>query len=128
MSYQYHSYLKEVLKSKPKSFRQFYWNWNEKALKILEKVGRAFEVPVVTDIHTLEDAEKAAHYVDVLQIPALLVKQTDLLVAAAKANKFINLKKGQFMSPESMQFAVQKVKNSQQNIWITDRGTQFGYQ
>ena len=102
---------------------------DEKALKILEKVNMAFEVPTVTDIHSEEDAEMAAAYVDVLQIPAFLVRQSDLLVAAAKTNKFVNLKKGQFMSPESMQFAVQKVKDSgNQNAWITDRGTQFGYQ
>ena len=102
---------------------------DEKALKILEKVSKAFDVPTVTDIHSEEDAEMAAVYVDVLQIPAFLVRQTDLLVAAAKTNKFVNLKKGQFMSPESMQFAVQKVKDSgNQNAWITDRGTQFGYQ
>lgn len=101
---------------------------DDKALKILEKVGNAFEVPTVTDIHSEEDAAMAAAYVDVLQIPAFLVRQTDLLVAAAKTKKFVNLKKGQFMSPESMQFAVQKVKDSgNQNAWITDRGTQFGY-
>ena len=102
---------------------------DEKALKILEKVGKAFEVPTVTDIHQREDAEKAAQYVDVLQIPAFLVRQTDLVVAAAKTGKFVSLKKGQFMSPESMQFAVQKVKDSgNNNAWITDRGAQFGYQ
>ena len=102
---------------------------DEKALKILEKVGKTFEVPTVTDIHQREDAEKAAQYVDVLQIPAFLVRQTDLVVAAAKTGKFVSLKKGQFMSPESMQFAVQKVKDSgNNNAWITDRGAQFGYQ
>ncbi|RPG66574.1 MAG: 3-deoxy-8-phosphooctulonate synthase [Flavobacteriaceae bacterium TMED42] len=102
---------------------------DEKALKILEKVSKAFEIPTVTDIHSEKDAEMAAAYVDVLQIPAFLVRQTDLLVAAAKTGKFVNLKKGQFMSPESMQFAVQKVKDSgNENAWITDRGTQFGYQ
>ena len=102
---------------------------DEKALKILEKVGKTFEVPTVTDIHQREDAEKAAQYVDVLQIPAFLVRQTDLVVAAAKTGKFVNLKKGQFMSPESMQFAVQKVKDSgNNNAWVTDRGAQFGYQ
>jgi len=85
---------------------------DEKALKILEKVGQSFDLPTLTDIHNEQDAEKAAAYVDVLQIPAFLVRQTDLLVAAAKTNKFVNLKKGQFMSPESMQFAVQKVKDS----------------
>lgn len=102
---------------------------DEKALKILEKVGRELEVPTLTDIHKEEDAALAAAHVDVLQIPAFLVRQTDLLVAAAQTNKFINLKKGQFMSPESMRFAVQKVKDSgNEKIWITDRGTQFGYQ
>lgn len=102
---------------------------DEKALKILEKVGKNFDLPTVTDIHQVEDAEMAANYVDVLQIPAFLVRQTDLLVAAAKTKKYINLKKGQFMSPESMEFAVQKVKDSgNKNAWITDRGTQFGYQ
>jgi 2-dehydro-3-deoxyphosphooctonate aldolase (KDO 8-P synthase) len=95
----------------------------------MEKVSKTFEVPTVTDIHSEEDAEMAAAYVDVLQVPAFLVRQTDLLVAAAKTGKFVNLKKGQFMSPESMQFAVQKVKDSgNENAWITDRGTQFGYQ
>ena len=102
---------------------------DEKALKILEKVGKTFEVPTITDIHNEDDAARAAGYVDVLQIPAFLVRQTDMLVAAAKTKKFVNLKKGQFMSPESMQFAVQKVKDSgNKNVWITDRGTQFGYQ
>ena len=102
---------------------------DEKALQILEKVGKTFDLPTVTDIHSTGDAEMAAEYVDVLQIPAFLVRQTDLIVAAAKTSKFVNLKKGQFMSPESMQFAVQKVKESgNENAWITDRGTQFGYQ
>ena len=102
---------------------------DEKALQVLEKVGKTFEIPTVTDIHSTADAEMAAHSVDVLQIPAFLVRQTDLVVAAAKTNKFVNLKKGQFMSPESMQFVVQKVKeNGNDNAWITDRGTQFGYQ
>ena len=102
---------------------------NEKALKILEKIGKGFNLPTITDIHQLEDAELASNYVDVLQIPAFLVRQTDLLIAAGKTKKFINLKKGQFMSPESMQFAVDKIKSTgNKNIWITDRGTQFGYQ
>ena len=102
---------------------------DEKALQVLEKVGKTFEIPTVTDIHSTADAEMAAQSVDVLQIPAFLVRQTDLVVAAAKTNKFVNLKKGQFMSPESMRFVVQKVKeNGNDNAWITDRGTQFGYQ
>ena len=102
---------------------------NEKALQILQKVGQTFDVPTVTDIHEVEDAALAANYVDVLQIPAFLVRQTDLVVAAAKTGKYINLKKGQFMSPESMVHAVKKVTDSSNdNVWITDRGTMFGYQ
>lgn len=100
-----------------------------KALKILQKVSETFDVPTVTDIHEVTDAQKAAEYVDVLQIPAFLVRQTDLVVAAAQTGKVVNLKKGQFMSPESMQHAVQKVKDSgSDKAWITDRGTMFGYQ
>ncbi len=102
---------------------------DEKALKILQKVGTAFNVPTVTDIHEVSDAAKAATYVDVLQIPAFLVRQTDLVVAAAKTGKVVNLKKGQFMSPSAMKHAVQKVKDSDNHkVWITDRGTMFGYQ
>lgn len=102
---------------------------DEKALKILEKVSKTFGVPTVTDIHTNEDAAMAAAYVDVLQIPAFLVRQTDLVVAAAKTGKTVNLKKGQFMSPESMQHAVQKVLDSHNDlVMVTDRGTMFGYQ
>ncbi|MDA0880063.1 MAG: 3-deoxy-8-phosphooctulonate synthase [Bacteroidetes bacterium] len=102
---------------------------DEKALKILQKVSNTFDIPVVTDIHEISDAHMAAEYVDVLQIPAFLVRQTDLIIAAAKTGKVINLKKGQFMSPESMSFAVQKVHDSgNPNAWITDRGTFFGYQ
>ena len=102
---------------------------DEKALKILRKVSETFNVPIVTDIHEVSDAAMAAEYVDVLQIPAFLVRQTDLVVAAAKTDKVVNLKKGQFMSPESMQHAVNKVKDSgSDKAWITDRGTMFGYQ
>jgi 2-dehydro-3-deoxyphosphooctonate aldolase (KDO 8-P synthase) len=102
---------------------------DEKALKILKKVSDTFDVPTVTDIHQESDAAMAAAYVDVLQIPAFLVRQTDLLVAAAETGKVVNLKKGQFMSPESMQHAVQKIKDSGNNkVMITDRGTMFGYQ
>ena len=102
---------------------------DEKALRILKTVGEAFGVPTVTDIHEVSDADMASQYVDVLQIPAFLVRQTDLVVSAAKTGKYVNLKKGQFMSPESMQHAVTKVTESgNTNIWITDRGTMFGYQ
>ena len=100
-----------------------------KALEILKKVSETFAVPTVTDIHEVSDAAKAAAYVDVLQIPAFLVRQTDLVVAAAKTGKVVNLKKGQFMSPEAMQHAVKKVHDSgNPKAWITDRGTMFGYQ
>ncbi len=102
---------------------------DEKALKILRKVSETFKVPTVTDIHEIADAQLAAEYVDVLQIPAFLVRQTDLVVAAAKTGKVVNLKKGQFMSPESMQHAVRKVEDSgNSQVMLTDRGTMFGYQ
>jgi 2-dehydro-3-deoxyphosphooctonate aldolase (KDO 8-P synthase) len=102
---------------------------DEKALKILRKVSETFDIPTVTDIHTNEDAAFAAEYVDVLQIPAFLVRQTDLVEAAAKTGKVVNLKKGQFMSPGAMKHAVQKVIDSgNEKAWITDRGTMFGYQ
>jgi len=102
---------------------------NEKALNILKKVGEKLQLPTVTDIHEIKDANLAAKYVDVLQIPAFLVRQTDLLVAAAKTGKHINLKKGQFMSPESMAHAVKKIEDSgNNNVLITERGSMFGYQ
>ncbi len=100
-----------------------------KALKILQKVSKEFGVPTVTDIHESSDAALAAEYVDILQIPAFLVRQTDLVVAAANTGKIVNLKKGQFMSPSSMKHAVQKVLDSaNENVMVTDRGTMFGYQ
>lgn len=102
---------------------------DEKALKILQKVSKEFNVPTVTDIHEKNDADMAASYVDILQIPAFLVRQTDLVVAAANTGKTVNLKKGQFMSPESMKHAVQKVLDcNNENVMVTDRGTMFGYQ
>jgi len=102
---------------------------DEKALKILRKVSETFKVPTVTDIHEVSDAAMAAEYVDVLQIPAFLVRQTDLVVAAAETGKVVNLKKGQFMSPESMKHAVTKVTDcNNPQVMVTDRGTMFGYQ
>ncbi|MDO4763033.1 MAG: 3-deoxy-8-phosphooctulonate synthase [Flavobacteriaceae bacterium] len=99
-----------------------------KALEILKKVGETFNIPTTTDIHENEHAELVAQYVDVLQIPAFLVRQTDLLVAAAKTNKCVSLKKGQFLSPEAMQFAVQKVQDSgNDKVAIIERGNSFGY-
>lgn len=102
---------------------------DEKALKILEKVGKEFGVPTVTDIHESHEAALAAAYVDVLQIPAFLCRQTELLVAAAETGKVVNIKKGQFLSAESMKFAVDKVKDSgNEKVFLTDRGNTFGYQ
>ena len=99
-----------------------------KALEILNKIGQEFKIPVITDIHEKSEAQVASEYVDVLQIPAFLARQTELLVAAAKTGKTVNIKKGQFMSPDSMEFAVNKVKESgNNNVMITERGTQFGY-
>lgn len=101
---------------------------DEKALKILRKVGETFQIPTVTDIHETTEAAMAAEYVDILQIPAFLCRQTDLLVAAAKTGKIVNIKKGQFLSPGAMQFAVQKVADAgNPNVMITERGTTFGY-
>lgn len=99
------------------------------ALNILRKVGREFDIPVVTDIHTAAEAAMAAEFVDILQIPAFLCRQTDLLVAAAETGKVVNIKKGQFLSPESMQFAVEKVRQAGNGqVLLTERGTTFGYQ
>lgn len=100
-----------------------------KALELLRGVKEKLNISVVTDIHTAEEAAMAAEYVDVLQIPAFLCRQTDLLVAAAKTGKIVNIKKGQFLSAASMQFAVQKVRESGNDlVMLTDRGTMFGYQ
>lgn len=102
---------------------------DEKALKVLQKVGETFDLPVTTDIHTEEEAAMAAEYVDVLQIPAFLCRQTSLLVAAAQTGKVVNVKKGQFLSPEAMKFAMDKVIESGNNkVLLTERGTTFGYQ
>jgi len=102
---------------------------DEKALRILEKVRTTFGIPVVTDIHQPEEAAVAAECVDILQIPAFLCRQTDLLVAAARTGKFVNIKKGQFLSPQSMAHAVGKVRDAgNDNVAVTERGTTFGYQ
>ena len=102
---------------------------DEKALRILERIGREFGVPTVTDIHESDEAAMAAAYVDVLQIPAFLCRQTDLLIAAAQTGKVVNVKKGQFLSAGSMKFAVEKIKEAGNNkVILTDRGNTFGYQ
>lgn len=101
---------------------------DETALKILRTVGETFQVPTVTDIHSAAEAALAAEYVDVLQIPAFLCRQTDILVAAAETGKVVNIKKGQFLSPAAMKFAVDKVRESgNDKVWLTERGTTFGY-
>ncbi len=98
-------------------------------LEVLRSIRKELQIPVLTDIHSAEEAYFASQYVDVLQIPAFLCRQTDLLVAAAKTGKVVNIKKGQFLAPESMKFAADKVVQSGNNhIMITDRGTMFGYQ
>lgn len=101
---------------------------DEKALKILRKVGETFQIPTVTDIHEAHEAAMAAPYADVLQIPAFLCRQTDLLIAAARTGKIVNIKKGQFLSPEAMRFTAQKVVDAgNPNVMLTERGTTFGY-
>jgi 2-dehydro-3-deoxyphosphooctonate aldolase (KDO 8-P synthase) len=101
---------------------------NEEALKILLKVKEKFNIPVLTDIHTVEEAALAAKYVDVLQIPAFLCRQTDLLIAAGKTKKVVNIKKGQFLAPEDMRLAADKVRSTgNKSIMLTERGTTFGY-
>ena len=102
---------------------------DEKALKILRNVSELYEIPVVTDIHTEEEAFLTAQYADVIQIPAFLCRQTDLLIAAARTGRVINIKKGQFLAAESMKFAAQKVIDSgNPNVILTERGSMFGYQ
>ncbi len=102
---------------------------DEKALKILKKIHNTFGIPTVTDIHEPDEAEMAAEYVDIIQIPAFLCRQTDLLIAAAKTGKTINIKKGQFLSPIAMRFAAEKViEAGNKDVMLTERGTTFGYQ
>jgi 2-dehydro-3-deoxyphosphooctonate aldolase (KDO 8-P synthase) len=102
---------------------------DKEGLKILHNIRKQFDIPVVTDIHSAEEAEFAAEYVDVLQIPAFLCRQTDLLVAAAKTGRCVNVKKGQFLSPDAMRFAVEKIKQAgNKDVMLTERGTTFGYQ
>ncbi len=99
------------------------------ALKVLQKVKKNFHIPVITDIHNPEEAPMAAEFVDILQIPAFLCRQTDLLTAAAKTGKYVNIKKGQFLSPSAMKFAIDKVKESgNDKVLVTERGNNFGYQ
>ncbi len=120
------SSFKKANRSKVDSFTGI---GDAEALKVLDRVREIYEVPVITDIHSPEDALVSSQYVDALQIPAFLARQTDLLIAAAKTGLMVNIKKGQFMSPESMLFAMQKVIDcGNKRVMLTDRGTQFGYQ
>jgi len=99
-----------------------------KALKILSETGQKLNIPVITDVHSANDAQIAAEHVDILQIPAFLCRQTDLLISAAKTGKWVNIKKGQFLAPESMKYAANKViESGNDKVMITDRGTMFGY-
>ena len=102
---------------------------DEKALELIKKTGEKFALPTITDIHTAAEAAMAANYVDMLQIPAFLCRQTDLLIAAAQTGKIVNVKKGQFVSGPSMKFAVEKIKNAgNDKVMLTERGNSFGYQ
>jgi 2-dehydro-3-deoxyphosphooctonate aldolase (KDO 8-P synthase) len=102
---------------------------DEVALQMIAAIGKKYNLPTTTDIHTAQEAAMAAKYVDVLQIPAFLCRQTDLLIAAAETGKIVNVKKGQFVNGESMKFAVEKVKNAgNHQVWLTERGNTFGYQ
>lgn len=115
-------------KANRSSIHSFSGIGDEKALRILDDVKRKFSVPIVTDIHADEEAQLAAQVADVLQIPAFLCRQTSLLAAAARTGKFVNVKKGQFMSPEAMLHAVEKVRDAgNENVMVTERGTTFGY-
>jgi len=116
-------------KANRSSLNSFTGIGDEKALKLIGKVRQEFSIPVTTDIHTDEEAAMAAEYVDIIQIPAFLARQTNLLVAAAKTGKVVNIKKGQFMSPGTMKFAAEKVVASgNDQVMLCERGTMFGYQ
>lgn len=116
-------------KANRSSLHSFTGIGDDEALSVLAKVKRELNLPIVTDIHTAEEAKWAAEVADVLQIPAFLCRQTDLLVAAAQTGKYVNIKKGQFLSPEAMRFAVEKVRQSgNDQVMLTERGTSFGYQ
>ena len=101
---------------------------DETALNIIQSIGEELKIPTITDVHSVEDVKKAKKYVDILQIPAFLCRQTDLIIAAAKTNKFINIKKGQFLSANQMQHIIEKIKSTNNNnIMLTERGSMFGY-
>lgn len=110
------------------SLHSFMGIGDKDALDILLRVKQAFSIPILTDVHTVEEVDLAANYVDVLQIPAFLCRQTDLLLAAGKTGKVVNIKKGQFLAPEDMQHAAEKIlSTNNQRVMLTERGTTFGY-
>ena len=116
-------------KANRSSLHSFTGIGDEKGLKVLENIKKGLQIPVLTDIHTAGEASLAASYVDILQIPAFLCRQTDLLIAAGQTGKAVNVKKGQFVSPEAMQFAVEKIRSTgNDRVMLTERGTTFGYQ
>ncbi len=124
--YIFKSSYKKANRSKGDSFTGI---GNEKAMSIIASVGKQLKIPTLTDVHSEDEASFAAGFVDVLQIPAFLCRQTDLLIAAGKTRKAVNIKKGQFSSPEAMRYAVEKVLSTgNTNIMLTERGTTFGYQ
>lgn len=116
-------------KANRSSINSFTGIGDKEAIRILSKVKREFNIPILTDIHTAQEAEFAAQVADILQIPAFLCRQSDLLVAAAKTGKAVNIKKGQFLSAQAMKFAVEKIRNTSNSlVMLTERGTTFGYQ
>ena len=116
-------------KANRSSLNSFTGIGDEKALAVIARVGKTLQIPTITDIHAAEEAEMAANYVDILQIPAFLCRQTDLLIAAAKTGKTVNIKKGQFLSAEAMRFPVEKIRSTgNTQVMLTERGTMFGYQ
>ena len=124
-----HIFKASYRKANRSNLQSFSGIGDRKGLEILKRIGEKYCLSVVTDIHSEEEAAMAAEYVDMLQIPAFLCRQTSLLLAAAETGKYVNIKKGQFSSPESMQFAIEKVRAvGNQNVLLTERGTMFGYQ
>ncbi|MDD4848775.1 MAG: 3-deoxy-8-phosphooctulonate synthase [Bacteroidales bacterium] len=115
-------------KANRSSLNSFTGIGDEKGLRLLQKIKETFQIPVLTDIHTAEEAKMASEFVDILQIPAFLCRQTELLLAAAETGKTVNVKKGQFLSPESMKFVVEKIQSTgNRSVWLTERGSMFGY-